>query len=284
MYLMRVSDLRSEIPVVSADGTSYADARPVTLDFDPDFFGGGGLSATREALEAGGLPAIDIGGMRVGAPICRPAAIICIGQNYAAHAAESQSPPPTQPLIFLKHPSTLRGPMDGVQIPPGASQVDWEVELAVVIGATARYLATEREGLACVAGYAVANDLSERAFQIERSGGQWSKGKCCEDFLPLGPVLAVGEIADRQSLRLRSWVNGQPRQDSNTADMIFPVGEIVRHLSHFLVLSPGDVILTGTPQGVALSGRFPYLSVGDTVDLEIGGLGRQQQKLVPAKP
>jgi 2-keto-4-pentenoate hydratase/2-oxohepta-3-ene-1,7-dioic acid hydratase in catechol pathway len=159
------------------------------------------------------------------------------------------------------------------------------VELAVVIGRTASYLESPAAGLACVAGYAVSNDVSEREFQLERSGGQWSKGKCCPTFNPLGPWLVpAADVADPGSLRLRSWVNGEPRQDSSTADMIFDVGTLVWDLSQYLVLEPGDIINTGTPQGVALSGRFPYLKPDDVLVLEITGLGRQRQRLVPTPP
>ena len=281
MLLMRVGEPLTEIPVVSADGgTSWLDARPVTADYDPGFFGGGGLDRLRDAVATGRLRPVETAGLRVGPPISRPQAILCIGQNYAAHAAGS--PAPTEPIVFLKHPNTLRGPEDAVRVPIGGAKVDWEVELGVVIGREARYLDNREEALACVAGYTIVNDLSERAFQIERSGGQWSKGKSCEDFCPVGPWLAVDEIADPQALGLRSWVNGEPRQNSSTADMLFDVAELVRELSQFMVLSPGDLISTGTPQGVAMSGRFPYLRAGDVMSLEIDGLGGQRQQLVPA--
>src|SRR5665647_3038781 len=183
----------------------------------------------------------------------------------------------------FKHPNTLHGPYDDVRIPRKAEKTDWEVELAVVIASEARYLQSREDALACIAGYTVSNDVSEREFQTTLSGGQWSKGKCCEDFQPLGPWLVVDEVADPQKLGLRSWVNGEPRQDSNTSDMIFTVTTLIQHLSQFMVLSPGDVINTGTPQGVALSGRFPYLRAGDFMELEIDGLGRQRQELTTAQ-
>ncbi len=183
-------------------------------------------------------------------------------------------------MIFFKTPNTVVGPYDEVLVPRGSEKTDWEVELAVVIGRRARYLGSPEEALDHVAGYAVSNDVSERAFQIEESGGQWSKGKCCETFNPLGPWLVPAEeVGDPQSLRLRSFVNGEPRQDSSTADMIFSVAFLVHHLSQYLVLEPGDVINTGTPQGVALSGRHPYLRPGDVMELEIDRLGRQRQLL-----
>jgi 2-keto-4-pentenoate hydratase/2-oxohepta-3-ene-1,7-dioic acid hydratase in catechol pathway len=189
--------------------------------------------------------------------------------------------PPAEPIIFFKHPNTVVGAYDDVLIPKGSTKTDWEVELGVVIGRRARYLDSPDEALACVAGYAVSNDVSERDFQTVHSGGQWSKGKCCETFNPLGPWLVPArEVPDPQALGLRSFVNGEPRQDSTTADMIFPVAFLIWHLSQFLVLDPGDLVNTGTPAGVALSGRFPYLAGGDVLELEIDGLGRQAQHIV----
>jgi 2,4-diketo-3-deoxy-L-fuconate hydrolase len=203
-------------------------------------------------------------------------AVLCIGQNYAAHAAESGDAPPSVPILFYKHPNTVIGPYDDVPVPPGATKVDWEVELGVVIGKRARYLSSPEEALDYVAGYVTSNDVSERDFQIAQSGGQWSKGKSAEGFNPLGPALVPASEVDPQNLRMWSRVNGEPRQDSTTADMIFSVAYIVHHLSQYAVLEPGDLINTGTPQGVALSGRFPYLSIGD---MGIVGLGAQKQLL-----
>ncbi|MGO2823949.1 MAG: fumarylacetoacetate hydrolase family protein, partial [Brachybacterium alimentarium] len=214
---------------------------------------------------------------RVGAPIARPEAVLCIGQNYAEHAAESGAEPPTTPILFFKHPNTVVGPYDEVPIPPGATKVDWEVELGVVIGKRASYLKDEQEALDVIAGYVTSHDVSERDFQIAESGGQWSKGKCAENFNPVGPALVPAADVEQQNLRLWSNVNGEARQDSTTADMIFSVAQLVHHLSQYMVLSPGDLINTGTPQGVALSGRFPYLSDGDVVELGIEGLGEQRQ-------
>ena len=283
MKLMRVGQKGEEVPVVSLDGEVFLDARSVTDDYHPDFFSRGGLDDLRAAVKDDRLPTVDLTGQRIGAPVARPTAIICIGQNYAAHAAESGAEPPKIPIVFFKHPNTLSGPYDDVRIPLKAEKTDWEVELAIVIGSQARYLQSQEEALACIAGYAISNDVSEREFQTILSGGQWSKGKCCEDFQPFGPWLVVDEVVDPQKLSLRSWVNGEPRQDSNTSDMIFTVTVLIQHLSQFMVLSPGDVINTGTPQGVALSGRFPYLRAGDVMELEIDGLGRQRQELTTAR-
>ena len=280
MELQRRGPAGEEIPVVVEQGQAY-DLRPLTADIDGAFLAADGIARTRAALAAGDLPEIDVTDLRVGAPIARPGAVVCIGQNYAAHAAESGSPPPPEPIIFFKHPNTVVGPFDDVHLPPGSKKTDWEVELAVIIGRRARYLASPEEALSYIAGYAVSNDVSERTYQSEVSGGQWSKGKCCETFNPLGPHLVpADEIADVQGLRLWSTVNGEPRQDSNTADMVFSVAHLIWHLSQYLVLDPGDIINTGTPEGVAMSGRFPYLRKGDTMRLGIDGLGWQQQTLI----
>lgn len=278
---MRVGDRGSETPVVlDGDGNAF-DLRSVTDDIDPGFFASQGIRRAAEELAAGRLAPIDISGRRIGAPIARPTSIICIGMNYAAHAAESGSAPPTDLVFFFKKSNSAVGPTDPIIIPRGSDRLDWEVELAVVVGEEGHYLEDDSSALGIVAGYALANDLSERSFQIDISGGQWSKGKCCEDFAPFGPWIATGDdIVDVQDLRLRSWVNGEPRQDSSTADMIFPVARILRELSSVMVLEPGDVVLTGTPEGVALSGRFPYLSEGDAVRMEIDGLGTVDQRVI----
>ena len=280
MKLARVGPPGAEIPaVVTEEG--LLDAREVTADFDAAFWSGDGLARLRKAQAEGRLPVLEGGeSLRVGAPVPQPGALICIGMNYAAHAAESGSTPPELPIIFLKTPNTVVGPYDEVAIPPGSTKTDWEVELGVVIGRRASYLDSPEQALEHVAGFVVANDLSERDFQLAVSGGQWSKGKCCPGFSPLGPWLVTPDEVDAQSLTLRSWVNGEPRQDSTTADQIFPVAEVIHHLSQYLALDPGDVVLTGTPEGVALSGRFPYLGAGDVVEVEIEGLGRQRQLLV----
>jgi 2,4-didehydro-3-deoxy-L-rhamnonate hydrolase len=280
MKLARLGPRGHEVPAVVSDG-SVLDLRGLTTDIDPAFLAGGGLDRIRQALDAGTLPELPAAGeLRIGTPLARPAAVLCIGMNYAAHAAESGSPPPQHPVLFHKSPSCLGGPDDAVAIPPGAAKVDWEVELGLVIGRRCSYLDFPEQSLDHVAGFLVADDLSERAFQLELSGGQWSKGKSSPGFGPLGPYLVTTDEVDASDLRMRSWVNGEPRQDSRTSDMIFGVDHLVWHLSQFLVLEPGDVVLTGTPEGVALSGRFPYLQPGDVVELEIEGLGRQRHEMV----
>ncbi len=286
MRLMRVGTAGAERPVLAigthdTSGDARAgeafDLRPLTEDIDGKFLASGGPERARAAHDAGELPRTDIAGERIGPPITRPGAVLCIGQNYAAHAAESGAEPPSEPILFYKSPNTVVGPYDDIMIPRGSRRADWEVELGVVIGRTARYLDSPEQARDHIAGYVLSNDVSEREFQLERPGGQWSKGKSCETFNPLGPWLTpAADLPDAQALRLRSTVNGEPRQDSTTADMIFSAAQIVWHLSHYLVLDPGDLVNTGTPEGVALSGRFPYLTAGDVVELEIAGLGRQR--------
>lgn len=278
MKLMRIGAPGAERPVVEVDGVRY-DAGALG-DFDSDFWAEGPAELARRA-RAGELPAWPgEADERYGAPVVRPSAVICVGQNYAAHAAESGAEPPKHPIIFLKTPNTLAAPNDPVTIPAGSQKTDWEVELAIVIGTPAAHCASREEAATHIAGYAIANDLSERAWQLEVSGGQWSKGKCVPGYLPLGPWVVTPDEFDPADVRLRSRVNGQPRQDSTTADMIVDCAEIVRDLSQYLRLEPGDIVCTGTPEGVALSGRFPYLSPGDVVELDIEGLGSQRQDYV----
>lgn len=278
MKLLRVGAPGHERPVVQV-GEEFFDAGAAG-DFTPEFWAGGGPARLAAAAADGSLARVDVEGERRGAPVVRPSAVICIGQNYAAHAAESGAEPPTRPIIFLKTPNTVAGPDDDVVIPAGSRKSDWEVELAVVIGSPAWRCADDAAAAACIGGYVLANDLSEREWQLEISGGQWSKGKCAPGYLPLGPFVATPDEFDPSDVRLRSWVNGEPRQDSRTADMIFSPAQLVRDLSQVMRLEPGDIISTGTPQGVALSGRFPYLAPGDVVDLEIEGLGHQRQTYV----
>lgn len=277
MKFARLGAPGSEIPVL-IDGDRHLDLRPVTSDVNGDFLESDFRARVASAQASGELPELENAAeLRIGAPIARPSAVICIGMNYAEHAAESNSEPPSIPIIFLKTPNTVVGPNDTVTIPRGSEKTDWEVELGIVIGARAAYLDSPDEADAHIAGYVVANDVSERDFQMAVSGGQWSKGKIAAGFNPTGPWLVTPDEVDVDDLNLRSFVNGEPRQDSNTSDMIFDVRTIVHHLSQYVTLEPGDLILTGTPQGVALSGRFPYLKDGDVVDIEIDGLGHQRQ-------
>lgn len=277
MKIARLGDVGNETPVL-IDGERYLDVSGIVSEIDGDALASGALARIRDAADAGTLPELPgASTMRIGSPVARPSAIVCIGMNYAAHAAESGSLPPEIPIMFLKTPNTVGGPNDDVDIPRKSLKTDWEVELGVVIGKRALYLDSPADAAQHIAGYLVANDLSEREFQLELSGGQWSKGKSSPGFSPLGPWLVTPDEVDAGNLRLRSWVNGEPRQDSTTADLVFGIDHIIWHLSQFLALEPGDVVLTGTPEGVALSGRFPYLKAGDVVEIEIEGLGRQRQ-------
>ena len=226
------------------------------------------------------LPAVR-GKPRLGSCVANVGNFIAVGLNYADHAAESGMAIPKEPVLFNKAPSCIVGPYDDVTIPKGSEKTDWEVELGVVIGSRASYV-SEKDALAHVAGYCVVNDVSERSYQLERGGGQWAKGKGCPTFGPLGPwLVTVDEIADPQKLGMWLDVNGERMQNGSTATMIFGVATLVSHISHFMILEPGDVITTGTPPGVG-SGKKPphFLKAGDTISLGIDGLGQQAQRVV----
>lgn len=279
MKLLRAGAAGAERPALLDGDGVLRDLSALVTDIDGTLLADeAALARIREEEAAGTLPALDAD-LRVGPPLGRIGKIVCIGLNYHDHAKETGSPIPAEPILFMKAPDTVVGPEDTVLVPRGSEKTDWEVELAVVIGRELRYAASAREALEAVAGYAIAHDVSERAFQIER-GGQWDKGKNCETFNPLGPWLVTAdEVPDPQALGLRLWVNGELKQNGDTADQIFPVAEVVRYLSQFMTLYPGDVINTGTPAGVALGhpDPKPYLRAGDVVELEIDGLGRQRQ-------
>ncbi|MCX3061451.1 fumarylacetoacetate hydrolase family protein [Streptomyces beihaiensis] len=282
MKLLRVGPVGAERPaLLDAEGT-LRDLSGLVPDIDGALLADdAALDRVRAAAASGDLPALDPSGLRIGPPVGRIGKVVCIGLNYHDHAAETGAATPAEPVVFFKAADTVVGPDDTVLVPRGSTKTDWEVELAVVIGRTARYVESREAALRCVAGYAVAHDVSEREFQIER-GGTWDKGKNCETFNPLGPWLVTAdEVPDPQSLGLRLSVNGEVKQDGNTADQIFPVAEVVRYVSQFMTLYPGDVINTGTPAGVAMGQPEPkpYLRAGDVVELEIDGLGRQRQEL-----
>ena len=278
---LRIGDAGAERPVLESEGRRF-DLTSLTSDIDAAFLAAGGLDRARTELAAGRLREVfGADGTRVGPPIARPGAVVCIGQNYAAHAAESGSPPPTNPIVFFKHPNTVVGPTDAVRRPARAAALDWEVELGVVVGRTMWEVA-EAEALDHIAGYLVGDDVSERTWQRDLSGGQWSKGKTAPTFCPLGPWLVPADEVDPTALRIWSRVNGEPRQHSTTADLVFPVAALLADVSRFVRLDPGDVVLTGTPEGVAMSGRFPYLRDGDVVETGIDGLGTQRSEIVPA--
>ncbi|MFI1829984.1 fumarylacetoacetate hydrolase family protein [Streptomyces sp. NPDC020412] len=286
MKLLRVGAPGNERPaLLDQDGTTLRDLTGLVDDVDGDLLADAfALDRIRAAAGAGVLPLLDVpGDVRVGPPLARVGKVVCIGLNYHGHAAEIGAAPPVEPLVFLKAADTVVGPNDTVLVPRGSRRTDWEVELAVVIGRTARYVGDDEDPLSYVAGYAVAHDVSEREYQLER-GGTVDKGKNCETFNPLGPWLVTAdEVPDPQALALRLWVNGDLKQDGTTADQIFPVANVVRYVSRFMTLYPGDVINTGTPAGVALgSPDRQYLKAGDVVELEVTGLGRQRQTLQDA--
>ncbi|MEU2787773.1 fumarylacetoacetate hydrolase family protein [Streptomyces sp. NPDC007100] len=282
MKLLRVGPVGAERPALLDEDGTLRDLSSLVTDIDGALLADGpALDAVRAAAAAGGLPRLDPAGLRTGPPVARIGKVVCIGLNYHDHARETGAAVPAEPIVFLKAADTVVGPDDTVLVPRGSVKTDWEVELAVVIGRTARYLETDDEARAAIAGYAIAHDVSEREFQIER-GGQWDKGKNCETFNPLGPWLVTAdEVPDPQALGVRLWVNGTLRQDGTTAEQIFPVAEVIRYLSRFMTLYPGDVVNTGTPAGVAMGHPEPkpYLRAGDVVELEIDGLGRQRQEL-----
>jgi 2-keto-4-pentenoate hydratase/2-oxohepta-3-ene-1,7-dioic acid hydratase in catechol pathway len=274
MRLARHGAVGAEAPIASIMEGVWHDLRPVTADITAAFLG----THLRD-LDVAALPVVEHVD-RFGAPLADVGKIVCVGVNYLRHAAEAGTDAPSEPILFLKASDTVIGADVEVLIPRGATKTDWEVELALVIGRTARYLDSPEQAQDHIAGYTISNDVSERTFQLER-GGQWDKGKNCETFNPIGPWLAtVDEVPDPQNLGLRLWVNGQLRQDSNTANMIFGVNHLVWYISQFMVLRPGDVINTGTPHGVALGSPDQcYLKAGDVMELEIDGLGRQRQLL-----
>jgi 2-keto-4-pentenoate hydratase/2-oxohepta-3-ene-1,7-dioic acid hydratase in catechol pathway len=277
----RLGAAGNEQPVViaqDAGGDKYFSLASLTKDIDGVFLASDGMARSREALEAGQLEEISAEGLRIGAPVARPSNVIAIGLNYAAHAAESGVAPPEVPVVFLKPANTISGPFDAAPIPPSSEKYDWEVELAIVIGKEASYLSSVEEAAEYIAGYSIANDLSERDFQMNGPAGQWTKGKTLPGSTPLGPWLVPASDVDASNLGLRTRVNGEIRQDSNTSDMVFDAPTIVHHLSQYMVLEAGDVIITGTPEGVALSGRFPFIQPGDVIELEIDGLGVQRQE------
>ena len=282
MKLMRVGDPGAERPAALTDEGDIVDLSSVVDDLTPENLAPDSLGRISAAVAAGGLPVLNAN-IRVGPPLARIGKIVCVGLNYSEHAAEAGLPIPDEPILFMKAPDTVVGPNDVVRVPRASVKTDYEVELAVVIGRTARYLNPDDNPPDYVAGYAVSNDVSEREFQMER-GGQWDKGKNCETFNPIGPWLVTSdEVGDPQALTLGSRVNGETRQNSTTADMIFPVAELVRYISQFMTLYPSDVINTGTPQGVGAGFKPPkFVNAGDVVEVFIEKLGAQRQVLVSA--
>lgn len=278
MKLIRFGSFHQEKPgVILADG-SWRDVSAFTADYSEDFFGSDGPARLARWLSEQKAPLPEIPrSTRLGSPIARPNKIICVGLNFVDHAREAGMDLPKEPILFFKATSAIVGPNDGVMLPRGGHKTDWEVELAVVIGETARYV-SEGEALNHVAGYCLHNDYSERAFQLERSG-QWVKGKSCDTFAPLGPFIATREeIDDVNAMRMWLNVNGEKKQESTTANLAFKIPHLVSYISQFMTLEPGDVISTGTPPGVGMGFKPPqFLKAGDVVELGIAGLGEQKQ-------
>ena len=285
MYLMRIGPPGAEKPVVRVDDESYVDVSDLVADFDTAYFAGGHdrlRAAVADRAAAG--EAEPFAGERIGAPIARPHQILAIGLNYRDHAAETGQAVPEEPILFTKSPNTLAGPNDPVRQPRGSTKLDYEVELGVVIATRTSYLDNPADARGAIAGWVVANDVSERAFQTER-GGQWTKGKSAETFCPVGPWLATpDEVEDVRALDMWLDVNGERRQTGSTATMVFDPYVIVQYLSQFMVLEPGDLIVTGTPPGVGMGFDPPrFLNPGDVVELGIEGLGTQRQEIVGAR-
>ena len=278
MKLIRFGTPQNEKPGVQLQDGTRLDVSAFGSDYDETFFGTKGIEKLSQWLEQhqDSCPVVA-SDVRLGAPLARPSKIVCVGLNYAKHAEESGMAPPEEPVLFFKASSAITGPFDPIRIPKGSTKTDWEVELALVIGKKASYV-SEKEALNHVAGYVLHNDVSERSFQLERSG-QWVKGKSCDTFAPLGPfIVSTDEIKDPNSLDLWLKLNGKLMQNSNTSDFIFNVQEVVSHISQFMTLLPGDIISTGTPFGVGLGLTPPrYLKEGDEVELGIEGLGISKQ-------
>jgi len=278
MKLIRFGEIGKEKPGVQLENGIRLDVSAFGRDYNEDFFGTDGLDQLKKWLSENesNCPKVD-SSVRLGAPLVRPSKIVCVGLNYAKHAAESGMAVPKEPVLFFKATSAIVGPNDDVIIPKGSEKTDWEVELAVVIGKKASYV-SEENALDHVAGYVLHNDYSERAFQIEREG-QWVKGKSCDTFAPVGPFIATkDEIKDPNNLNLWLKLNGEKVQDSSTSDFIFNIQEVVSYISQFMTLLPGDIISTGTPFGVGLGFNPPkYLKAGDVVELGIEGLGSSKQ-------
>jgi 2,4-diketo-3-deoxy-L-fuconate hydrolase len=281
MKLIRFGESGQETPGILLQDSARLDVSSLTEDYDEDFFSDDGLHRLRMWLErnASSAPRVP-GSVRLGPPISRPSKIVCIGLNFLDHATESNMEIPREPVIFLKSTTSIVGPNDDLMIPKNGSKVDWEVELAVVMGRRASYVERD-EALDFVAGYALHNDYSERAFQLER-GGQWVKGKSADTFAPLGPFLATrDEIPDTSRLGMWLKVNGVYRQRSSTSQMIFDVPTLVSYVSQFMTLLPGDIISTGTPAGVGLGLKPPqYLKSHDVVELGIDQLGQSRQNVI----
>lgn len=280
MKLIRFGESGKEKPGILIGEKRY-DLSSVVSDYNETFFENNGLDILKNHLASGiNFPEVDKS-VRLGSPVARPSKIICIGLNYTDHAIETNLPIPEEPIIFFKSTTAVCGPFDNLIIPKNSTKTDWEVELAFVVGKKASYI-DEKDAMDYVAGYCLHNDYSERAFQLER-GGQWSKGKSCNTFAPLGPFLVTtDEMADVNNLPMWLTVNGKKFQNSNTSNLVFKIPYLVHYISQFMTLMPGDVISTGTPPGVGM-GIKPkpvYIKAGDVIELGIDGLGTSKQVAV----
>jgi 2-keto-4-pentenoate hydratase/2-oxohepta-3-ene-1,7-dioic acid hydratase in catechol pathway len=280
MKLIRFGTDGNEKPGIQLADNSWIDISAFGEDYNEGFFGNGGLDRLAAWLRTNqeNCPKINME-TRLGPPLVRPSKIVCVGLNYAQHAAESGMAVPKEPVLFFKATSAIVGPNDDLIIPKGGEKTDWEVELSIIIGKKATYV-SETDVFDHIAGYVLHNDYSERAFQLEKEG-QWCKGKGCDTFAPLGPFIATkDEIENPNNLNLWLKLNGETVQNSNTSDFIFNIQEVVSYISQFMTLLPGDIISTGTPLGVGLGFNPPkYLKPGDIVELGIEGLGSSKQKV-----
>lgn len=284
MKLIRFGDVGKEKIGVQIDGINY-DTSAFGGDYDERFFDENGLARLEEFVKANHGKLIEVPvGSRIGSPIGRPSKILCIGLNYRDHAEETGTKIPSEPIIFMKSTTSLSGPYDDIILPKNSNKTDWEVEIGIVIGKRASYV-DESDALNYVAGYVLHNDVSEREFQLER-GGTWDKGKGCDTFAPLGPIMATpDEVEDINNTRLWLSVNGKIYQDGNTGNLIFNIPYTISYVSQFMTLLPGDVISTGTPAGVGLGFDPPiYLKPGDVVELGAEGLGVSRQAVKAYQP
>jgi len=279
MKIARFGAFGSERPAVMISDSKAVYVDSLIKDWNRDELEAGALAKV-QAADLSKLEHFDVAGLRVGSPVARPTKLICIGLNYARHAAESGMTPPPEPVVFMKAPDCLVGPNDDIVIPPNSTATDYEVELAVVIGKRALYLKSESEARSHILGYSMSQDVSERHWQLERAG-QWVKGKSFPTYNPMGPVVVTGDEFAPDDVRLHCTVDGEKRQDSRTSDLIFGIDHIVWYVSQFMELHPGDVINTGTPEGVGMGSKPPkYLTAGQKVVTGIEGIGEMTSRTV----
>lgn len=284
MKLMRLGERGREKPAVWASENDAIDVSSMVLDFDGPFFAGDGIERLRAAIAKGGMPSIKLESVRIGPPVSRPGKLVAVGKNYAEHVKETKSAVPEKPIFFVKATSSINGPYDDVVVPSNYATVDYEVELALVIGRRAKRVA-RTAALAHVAGYLICNDVTERTAQ-SKEGSQWFRGKSFDTFAPLGPYLVTAdEVANPHALSLVCKVDGEVRQNGNTKDFIFDIPYLIEFISRNITLEPGDIITTGTPSGVGMGMTPPgFLRPGQAMELEVTGLGRQRSRLVAESP